>query len=127
MRKPLIAVLIAFLITACVAASMFAIGGAALTNKNGVTAGDSPAQISASSSTGGGDQLAKLQSLVLQYQDREQQYQEREQQLQGQLAQANTQLQQDQRTLQQVEMLLDALQQRGLIRLTTDGRIVITQ
>jgi predicted Rossmann fold nucleotide-binding protein DprA/Smf involved in DNA uptake len=130
MKKPFMAVLIALLVTACVGASIFAIGGAALVNKNGVTASNSAAQasnVSAAASSQQADQVGQLQSLVSQYQDREQQYQQREKQLQDQLAQANTQIQQDQQTLQQVQMLLAALQQRGLIRLTSDGRIVITQ
>jgi TolA-binding protein len=130
MKKPFIAVLIAFLVTACVGASIFAIGGAALVNKNGVPVSNSPAQASdglAVNSSQQADQVGQLQGLVSQYQDREQQYQQREGQLQQELAQANTQIQQDQQTLQQVQMLLAALQQRGLIRLTNDGRIVITQ
>jgi TolA-binding protein len=130
MKKPFMAVLIALLVTACVGASMFAIGGAALVNKNGVAASNSPVQASNASAatiSQQADQVAQLQSLISQYQDHEQQYQQREQQLQQQLAQANSQIQQDQQTLQQVQMLLGALQQRGLIRLTNDGRIVITQ
>lgn len=130
MKKPFMAVLIALLVTVCVAVPMFAIGGAALMNKNGVTPSNSPAQAAEASqvnSTEQNDQVGQLQGLVSQYQDREKQYQEREGQLQQQLAQANAQLQQDQQLLQQVQMLLGALQQRGLIRLTNDGRIVITQ
>ena len=127
MKKPFMAVLIALLVTACVGASIFAIGGAALLNKNGVPASNSAAQAAVANTSQSTDQVAQLQSLVSQYQDHEQQYQQREQQLQQQLAQANTQIQQDQQTLQQVQMLLAALQQRGLIRLTNDGRVVITQ
>ena len=109
MKKPFIAILIALLVTACVGASIFAIGGAALVNKNGVPASNSAAQasdVAAVNSSQQTDQLAQLQGLVSQYQDHEQQYQEREQQLQQQLDQANTQIQQDQQTLQQVQMLL---------------------
>ena len=130
MKKPFMAVLIAVLVTACVGAGMFAVGGAALVNKDGVTPANSPSQASGDSTVNASqsaDQVAQLQSLVSQYQDREQQYQQREQQLQGELAQANAQIQQDQQTLEQVQMLLAALQQRGLIRLTNDGRVVITQ
>lgn len=130
MKKPLMAVLIALFVTACVGASIFAIGGAALINKNGVPVSNSPAQASNDSAVNSVkeiDQVSQLQGLVSQYQDREQQYQQREQQLQQQLARANAQLQQDQETLQEVQTLLGALQQRGLIRLTNDGRVVITQ
>ena len=126
MKKPFMAVLIALLVTACVGVSIFAIGGAALVNKNGVTPSNSPAQAS-NASTVNSSQVDQLQALVSQYKDREQQYQQREGQLQQQLAAANTQIQEDRQTLQQVQMLLGALQQRGLIRLTNDGRIVITQ
>lgn len=130
MKKPFMAILISVLVTACIGASMFAIGGAALLNKNGVPVSNSPGQVS-NVSTGNPapqtDQSAQLQSLISQYQDREQQYQQREQQLQEQLAQANAQIQEDQQTLQQVQLLLGALQERGLIRLTNDGRIMITQ
>ena len=127
MKKPFMAALIALLVTGCVGAAMFAIGGAALVNKNGVQAFDSAAQNSAANSLQQANQVAQLQSLISQYQDHEQQYQQREQQLQDQLAQANAQIQQDQQTMQQVQTLLSALQQRGLIRLTDDGRIMITQ
>jgi len=130
MKKPWMAVFIAFLVTACVGASIFAIGGAALVNKNGVPASNSPSQasnVAMVNSSQQNDQLSQLQNLISQYQDRERQYQQREQQLQDQLSQANAQLQQDQRTMQQVQLLLSALQQRGLIRLTNDGRIIITQ
>ena len=123
MKKPFMAVLIAFVVTACVGASIFAIGGAALVNKNGAQVSNSPDQASgvlAATTSQQSDQVNQLQSLVSQYQ-------QREQQLLGQLDQANAQLQQDQQTMQQVQTLLSALQQRGLIRLTNDGQIVITQ
>lgn len=127
MKKPLMAVLIALFVTAFIGTPILVIGGAALVNRTGVAPSNSPAQGSALNVAQSSNQMAQLQSLISQYQDREQQYQQREQQLQEQLAQANAQLQQDQQTLDQVKMLLGALQQRGLIRLTSDGRIVITQ
>ena len=134
MKKQFSAILAAILITACVGASIFAIGGAALLNKNGVPASNSPSspqvsEISNISDTNLSqqDQVAQLQSLVSQYQDREQQYQQREQQLQDQLSIANAQVQQDQQLIQQVQGLLGALQQRGLITITNDGRIRINQ
>jgi len=130
MKKPFMAILISFLVTACVGASMFAIGGAALLNENGVQASTAPEQaskVSAGNPAPQADQVAQLQNLITEYQDHEQQYQQREQQLQAELAQANAQIQRDQQTLQQVQILLGALQQRGLIRLTNDGRIIISQ
>ncbi|PWB69588.1 MAG: hypothetical protein C3F07_18875 [Anaerolineales bacterium] len=129
MKKQFMAILVALLITACVGASIFAIGGAALLNRNGAPVIDSPSQatVISDSNLSQQDQVAQLQDLVSQYQDREQQYQQREQQLQAQLSQANAQIQQNQQLLQQVQMLLAALQQRGVISITGDGRILINQ
>lgn len=132
MKKSMIAVLVSLLMTACVGAAIFTIGGAALLNKNGSPVSNSPVQAvqvsnSNSASTQQTDQIAQLQSLVSQYQDREKQYQQREQQLQTQLAQANSQIQADQEVVQQARDLLSALQQRGLIQITNDGRILITR
>ena len=130
MKKQFMAILVALLMTACVGASIFAIGGAALFNKNGGTISDSPSSPSkvsviSNSNPSQADQVTQLNDLVSQYKDREQQYQQREQQLKEQLAQANAQIQQDQQMLQQVQRLLGALQQRGLITITGDGRIMI--
>lgn len=129
MKKQFMAIFAALLITVCVGASIFAIGGAALLNKNAAALADSPSQVSliSDSNLSQQDQVAQLQDLVSQYQDREQQYQQREQQLQGQLLQANSQIQQDQQVLQQVQALLAALQQRGLISISSDGRIFINR
>ena len=128
MKKPIIAMLIALFMTACVGAAMFTIGGTALLNKNSSPAANSPASptVANTSSASQSDQVAQLQNLVSQYQAREQQYQQREQQLQNQLTQANAQIQNDQQTLQQAQMLLQALQERGVIRIS-DGRIFINQ
>ena len=130
MKKQVMAALIALLMTVCVGAAIFAIGGAALVNKNSVAVVNSPVQggvQAAQVSDQTGAQVAQLQDLVSQYQQREQQYQQREQDLQQQLAQANDQVQRDQQMVQQVQMLLGALQQRGLIQITNDGRILITR
>ena len=130
MKKSLVAMLIALLMTAMIAVSVFAIGGAALINKNGVAVLNAPAQGSGAAgldSPQQTDQIAQLQGLVTQYQDREKQYQQREQQLQDQLAQANTQIQQNQQLIQQVRELLRALQQRRLITITNDGQIFINR
>src|ERR1043165_1003887 len=92
MKKSLLAMLIALLMTAMIAVSVFAIGGAALVNKNGVAVLNAPAQGSGAAgldSPQQTDQINQLQGLVSQYQDREKQYQQREQQLQDQLSQAN--------------------------------------
>jgi preprotein translocase subunit SecD len=127
MKKHYSALLIAFLMTACVGAFILAIGGAALFNKNGVPVSNSVVKVSDVSnvSVSQTDQTAQLQNLISQYQDREKQYQQREKQLQDQLSQANAQVQQDQQMVQQIQMLLSALQQRGLITISADGRIHI--
>ena len=125
MKKSIVAIGVALVITACVGLGILAVGGAALFNRNGSPILDTPAQV-----TGNGqhtEQIAQLQDLIAQYQDREKQYQDREQQLQDQLAQVNAQLQQNQQAVQQAQLLLNALQQRGLIRVTNDGRIFILQ
>ena len=130
MKKSIVALLVALMITACVGVSMFAIGGAALLNKNVSPMSNSPVDTPDAVSlntTQSADQTSKLQNLVSQYQAREKEFQQREQQLQNELDQANAQLQSDQETLQQAQMLLSALQQRGLIRITNDGRIFINQ
>jgi hypothetical protein len=131
MNKSLIAIVAALMITTCVGVGIFAIGGAAFLNKNGSAASNSPAQATNSAavlnSPQQSTQIAQLQSLVSQYQDREKQYQQREQQLQTQLDQANAQVQTDQQNLQQAQMILSALEQRGLIRISSDGRIFITR
>ncbi|HLO27992.1 MAG TPA: hypothetical protein VK249_02580 [Anaerolineales bacterium] len=124
MKKSVVAVLIAFLMTAMLGVSIFAIGGVALLNKNGVSVSNSPAALNSPQQT---DQISQMQGLISQYQDREQQYQQREKQLQDQLAQANAQIQQNQQLIQQVQILLATLRQRGLIRITDDGRIFINQ
>jgi peptidoglycan hydrolase CwlO-like protein len=129
MKKHVIAALIAVLMTACVGTSVFAIGESALLNQNGVPPANSAKQAStaADMSVSQGSELDQLRSLVSQYQDHERQYQAREQQLQDQLAQANAQIKQDQELVQQVQRLLGALEQRGMISITNDGRILINR
>ncbi len=132
MKKQLVALLAALFMTACVGIGIFAIGGAALINKNGVAVSNSQveaAKVSQASNLSSSQQaqIDQLQSLVSQYQDREQQYQQREQQLQQQLEQANAQVAQDQRIVQQAQSLLQALQERGLITISADGRIFINR
>ena len=129
MKKPIVAALIALLMTACVGAAMFTIGGAALLNKNGTRAtnsADQNLQTVSLNTAQQSDQVAQLQNLVSQYQDREKQYQQREQQLQDQLNQANAQIQSDQQIIQQAQALVQALQERGIIRLS-NGKIFLNQ
>ena len=120
MQKKLIALGAAVFMTVCLGLIMLALGGAALLNKNGVAASNTTsgqpkaAEVSAQQAA----QIQQLQSLVAQYQAREKQYQQREQQYQSQLDQANTQL-------QQAQSLLDYLQSRGIIFISSDGRVLV--
>ncbi len=125
MQKSIVAALAALVITACVGLGIFAVGGAALLNKKTSPVMDSPAQVTNVSQQT--DQVTQLQSLVAQYQDREKQYQQREQDLQDQLTAMSTQLQQSQQSVDQARMILQALQQRGVISISSDGRVFITQ
>ena len=129
MKKQLIAILAALLMTACVGGSMLAIGGVALFNPNGTIATNSQAQAAQAvdTSTSQQPQIQQMQALIAQYQTRDQQYQARESQYQQQLSQANSQVQQAQQQMQQIQALLNALQERGLITVTSDGRIFINR
>ena len=124
MKKQLIALLAAILMTACVGGAMLAISGVALFNPNGTVAANSQAQV-VDPNANQQSQVQELQNLVAQYQTRYQQYQARESQYQQQLNQANLQVQQAQQQMQQIQSLLNALQQRGLITVTSDGRIYV--
>jgi len=105
--------LAATVITGTVACGMLVVGVAAAVNPNGVAPSNSAGvaiqvdQRPADAQT----QLVQLQGLVKQYQAREAQYQ-------AELAQA-------QEAANGYEQVLLALQQRGVIRITTDGRILI--
>jgi len=128
MNKKLAAFGAAALMTACSAAAMMAIGGFAVLNRSGAAPANSAAQASklANASMVSQSQVQQLQGQISQYQARDQEYQAREQQLQQALSQAQTQLQADQQQFQQFQMLLFALQQRGFIRISGDGGIVIS-
>lgn len=143
------AILFALGITAVVAIVMVVIGANALVNPNTVPvanapsssvaaasynpnskAGDSPSSSQSASSaqsaqTAQNQQLAQLQALVAQYQSRETQYQSELNQAIQQLNNANSQLQQDNQEIAQFQQLLQAMQQDGLITITSDGRIFL--
>lgn len=128
MNKRLVAIFAAVLMTGCLGASILAIGGAAFFNPSGGTAANSRSQMSAPAPGAVQQvQLQQLQSLVSQYQSRESQYQAREQQYQQQLDRTAAEVQQARLQTQQIQQLLNALQQRGLISVTSDGQIFINQ
>ncbi len=136
--KTLPAILFALGITAIVAVVMVVIGSNALVNPNTVPTTNSPsssgvAAASYSSNSQPADppsasqnaQIQQLQALVTQYQDREKQYQTELNQAIQNLNDANSQLQQANQEIQQFQQLLEAMQARGLITITSDGRIYL--
>ncbi len=133
MKKQLTAFLAAVFITSCIALGIFAVSGVAYANANGVQASNTPGQstnVNASNAVSQvqvqqQQQIQQLQNLVVQYQQRDQQYQQREQQYQNQLNQANAQLAQAQQQLGQFQTLVNFLQQRGIITITSNGQVYV--
>lgn len=142
------AILFALATTAVIAFSLFAVGANALLNKNSTPVLSSPgvSDVSAASSqavslpaNAAADQQAQLKidqlnQLVSQYQDREQQYQaqlkdaaQKLDEANTQLAQANQQVDQASQMITTYQNVLAELQRRGLIRITSDGRILIAR
>jgi peptidoglycan hydrolase CwlO-like protein len=112
-------------ITAIVAVGTVGIGVNALSNPNTVAVSNSPAQTTQAtqvSTKAATDQTSaeidQMQNLIKQYQSREQQYQTEIKSLSQKLSDANA-------TADQARQVLDALQQRGIIQITQDGRIFL--
>jgi len=120
MKKQYTALLVAFAVTICMGAGMLLVSGSALLNKNGLPIANSPAQATATAEvkTAEQAQLQQLQSLVTEYQTREVKYQ-------SELSTAGQQLQQANDQLRQYQMLLAALQNRGIINIDQSGRVSI--
>ncbi len=108
------------LITVLIGAAMFLVGGNALLNPNTVPVSNSPQAVSAAANNAQANQpqVQQLESLVQQYQQREQQYQ-------TQLNTAAQRLNQADQQLQSYQQLIDALQQQGVIRITSNGQVLI--
>jgi peptidoglycan hydrolase CwlO-like protein len=122
MRKQIIALLAAILITGSIGLSMVLVGANALTNQNGTAVLNSiPAAGKAGESAVKSDkeQIAQLQAQVAQYQSREQQYQ-------AALNSDSTQISQASAEMQMVQELLAYLQNRGLISIDSRGQILVT-
>lgn len=121
MNKTIPALLAAFLITLCIGAIVLAVGGNALLNSNGIAISNpkdaSAAQVSYADQSA---QIKDLQAQVAEYQARETQYQ-------TQLKDAAQQLRSANDTIQQFQSLLSALQSRGIITVSRDGRIFLNQ
>jgi peptidoglycan hydrolase CwlO-like protein len=120
MKKQYSALLVAFVVTICIAAGMLLVSASALLNKNGLPVANSPAQATATAQvkTAEEAQIQQLQNLVTQYQTREAKYQ-------GELSSAGQQLQQANDQLRQYQMLLAALQNRGYITIESNGQILV--
>jgi len=122
MRKQLIAFIAATLITGTIALSMIVVGVSAMTNQHGVVASNSTSSSATTASTTTSSdqaQIAQLQSLVAQYQAREQQYQ-------SALNSDNTQLTQAAIEMQSVQQLLAYLESRGIIQINSAGQITVS-
>lgn len=120
MKKQYTALLVAFAVTICMGAGMLLVSGSALINKNGIPVADSPAAATATAEVKSAEQaqIQQLQSLVTEYQAREVKYQ-------SELSSAGQQLQQANDQLRQYQMLLTALQNRGVITVDASGRVSI--
>jgi uncharacterized protein YlxW (UPF0749 family) len=103
----------AFVITGVLACGMLMIGLAAVANPSGVPVSNRNDVVMTSAATAG-----NLQSQVSQLEDVVRQYQAREQQYQAELAQ-------EQQMVSGYQQVLLALQDRGLITITGDGRILV--
>ncbi len=117
--KRIQALIAAFIVTSLVGFGMLAIGVNAAFNSNSVPVSDSPnspapavsADVQPQSAQQYQARIDQLNSLIAQYQSREQQYQ-------SQLNQAETQV-------QQLQAVLQELQRRGIIRIQSDGTILL--
>ena len=120
MKKHHTALLTAFVITICMGAGMFLVSAGAFLNKDGVSVASSPAEATATAQITSAEQaqIQQLQSLVSEYQTREEQYQ-------SELKTAGQNLQRANDQIRQFQMVLMALQNRGYIRINENGQIFI--
>jgi biotin-(acetyl-CoA carboxylase) ligase len=120
--KRLQGLIAATFVTGIVALGMVGIGVNATTNPNSVAVSDSSAKATQVSTNTVADQTSaqidQLQNLIKQYQSREQQYQTEIKSLSQKLSDANG-------TADQARQILQALQERGIIQITQDGRILL--
>lgn len=127
----------ATLVTFIVGFGMLAIGVNAASNSASVPVSDSPAQAASAGTTSkvvnvsntvadqSQAQIKQLQETIKQYQDREKQYQDREKQFQTELSKVSQQANDATAQAEQLQQILVALQQRGVINISADGRISI--
>jgi peptidoglycan hydrolase CwlO-like protein len=122
------ALIAAVVITTLVGVGMLAIGVNAAVNTNTAPIKNAPGDPATNTDVASPDvqaQVAQLQNLVAQYQDREKQYQAQIAQYQSRDQQYQAQLNQSGAQLQQYQQLLIELQRRGLIRINGDGSILV--
>ena len=120
--KRLQGLIAATFVTGIIALGMVSIGVNAASNPDSVAVSDSPARTAQVSANAASDQssaqIDQLQNLIKQYQSREQQYQTEIKSLSQKLSDANA-------TADQAQQILQALQERGIIQITRDGRILL--
>lgn len=110
------ALIAAFVMTLVVGLGMLLMGANALLNPSSVALASSSNTPDATVNPNSTDQLQQLQSLVAQYQSREQQVLQQLNQLQQQVTQSNTQV-------KQYQQLVTELQRRGIIQINQSGQI----
>jgi peptidoglycan hydrolase CwlO-like protein len=131
--KRIQALIAAVIVTALVGFGMLAIGVNAAFNSNSVPVSDSPASsVPAVSAADAPPQSSSASDLIGQYQNREKQYQAQITQLnnliaqyQGREKQYQSQLNQVTTQAQQLQAILNELQRRGIIRIQSDGTILL--
>jgi len=125
--KQVQAILASVLVTGLIAGVMVVIGGSALFSRPAVSVSAAPnaAVVSHSDTANSDADAAQLRALVNQYQAREQELRAQLDDLNKQLDEQNQQLAQSNQQVQQYENLLQALQERGVIQIMSDGRIRI--
>lgn len=121
------ALVASILVTGLIAGAMVVIGGSALFNRPMVSASAASdgAVVSNTNAADVAADAAQLRVLVNQYQAREKELGAQLDDLNKQLDERDQQLAQANQQLEQYQNLLQALQERGVIQITADGRIRI--
>ena len=119
MKRQIPALVTTFLITGFMTLALSVVGVNAMYNKTTLAASTSQSVLTADVKQA---EIAQLEALVNQYQQREVQYQQREQQYQQQIQQVQQQFANSDSQLQQ---LIQTLQNNRLIRVESNGQITI--
>ena len=121
-HKHVVALAAALAMTMLIGVAMLAFGINALLNKNVVTTVQAAGLTSADPVA---DQASTDKALIDQLQAQISEYQSRESQYQTELKDAADQINQLRQQDQQYQFLLNALQNAGVIRITSDGRVLL--